>query len=85
MISIIIPSFNNVNYLELCINSLIKNSYYKNEILVHVNEGSDGTIEYLKKNKIIHTHSQNNIGLCKACNLISKKSPVFTGLFDVRK
>ena len=74
MISIIIPSFNNLNYLKLCINSLIKNSYYQNEILVHVNEGSDGTIEYLIKNKIIHTHSQNNIGLCKACNLISKKS-----------
>ncbi len=74
MISIIIPSFNNLDYLELCINSLKKNSYYKNEILVHVNEGSDGTIEYLKKNQIIFTHTKNNIGLCKACNLISKKS-----------
>ena len=74
MISIIIPSFNNLDYLKLCINSLKKNSYYKNEILVHVNEGSDGTIEYLKKNKITYTYSKNNIGLCKACNLISKKS-----------
>ncbi len=74
MISIIIPSFNNLDYLKLCINSLIKNSYYKNEILVHVNEGSDGTIEYLKENQITFTHSKNNIGLCKACNLISKKS-----------
>ena len=74
MISIIIPSFNNLDYLKLCIKSLKKNSYYKNEILVHVNEGSDGTIEYLKENQIRFTHSKHNIGLCKACNLISKKS-----------
>ncbi len=74
MISIIIPSFNNLNYLKLCINSLKKNSFYENEILVHVNEGSDGTIEYLKEKKIIFTHSKINVGLCKACNQISKKS-----------
>ncbi len=74
MISIIIPSFNNLDYLKLCIKSLKKNSYYNNEILVHVNEGSDGSIEYLKENQITFTHSKHNIGLCKACNLISKKS-----------
>ena len=74
MISIIIPSFNNLNYLKLCINSLKKNSFYKNEILVHVNEGSDGTIKFLKENKIKFTHSKNNIGLCKACNVISRES-----------
>ena len=73
MISIIIPSFNNLDYLKLCINSLNKNSYYKNEILVHVNEGSDGTINYLEEEKIVYTHSIKNIGLCAACNLISKK------------
>jgi GT2 family glycosyltransferase len=74
MISIIIPSFNNLDYLKLCIKSLKKNSYYKNEILVHANEGTDGTIEYLQENQITFTHSKYNIGLCKACNLISKKS-----------
>ena len=74
MISIIIPSFNNLDYLKLCINSLKKNSFYKNEILVHVNEGIDGTVQYLKENKIKFTHSKINIGLCRACNLISKES-----------
>ena len=74
MISIIIPSFNNLDYLKLCIDSLKKNSYYKNEILVHVNEGKDGTKDYLDKNNIIYTYSKDNIGLCSACNLISKKS-----------
>ena len=74
MISIIIPSFNNLDYLKLCIDSLHKNSYYKNEILVHINEGTDGTINFLKEEKITYTFSKNNIGLCSACNLISKKS-----------
>ena len=45
MISIIIPTFNNIKYLKLCIDSLKKNSHFKNQILVHVNEGSDGTIK----------------------------------------
>mgnify|MGYP001218091452 CR=1 FL=1 len=74
MISIIIPSFNNLDYLRLCVESLEKNSYYKNEILVHANEANDGTLEYLKSKNIKYTHSKTNIGLCLACNLIAKKS-----------
>ena len=74
MISIIIPSFNNKDYLTLCIESLEKNSHYKNEILVHVNEGVDGTINLLKEKNIFFTHSKNNIGLCSACNIVSKNS-----------
>ncbi len=74
MISIIIPSFNNLGYLKLCIESIEKNSFYQNEILIHVNEGSDRTIEYLKSKDIKFTHSVNNIGLCKGCNLISRKA-----------
>ena len=49
MFSIIIPSFNNLRYLQLCINSIKKNSSYEHEIIVHVNEGSDGTLDYLSK------------------------------------
>ena len=74
MISIIIPSYNNLLYLKKCIESINKNSFYKNEILVHINQGKDGTIEYIKNSKITFTHSSTNIGLCLACNEISKKS-----------
>ena len=56
MISITIPTYNNVNYLKLCINSIEKNSHFNNEILIHINDGSDGTLEFIKKKKIkIHT------------------------------
>ena len=51
MFSIIIPSLNNLEYLKLCIHSLEKNSKYKHEIIVHINEGKDGTINYLKEKK----------------------------------
>ena len=52
MFSIIIPTLNNLEYLKICINSLKKNSKLQNEIIPHVNIGSDGTIDYLSKNNI---------------------------------
>ena len=74
MISIIIPSFNNLKYLALCIDSLKKNSHFKNEILLHINEGTDGTIEFAMKEKIKFTRSPINDGLCAGCNKVSKLS-----------
>ena len=51
MISIIIPTFNNLKYLDLCINSLKKNSYFDNEILLHINEGTDGSLKFAQEKK----------------------------------
>ena len=74
MISIIIPTFNNIKYLELCINSLKKNSHFNNQILLHINEGTDGTVELVKKNNLQYTLSPVNDGLCIGCNKVSKLS-----------
>ena len=74
MFSILIPTFNNLEYLKICINSLKKNSNFSHQIIVHVNEGTDGTGEYLKKNNIEYTYSVNNIGMPKALNIASKKA-----------
>ena len=74
MFSIIIPSFNNCKYLELCIKSIIKNSKYNHQIIVHVNEGSDGTIDLLKKEKIDYTYTAYNAGICEGMNMATKKS-----------
>lgn len=49
MFSIIIPTFNNLEYLKICINSIKKNSKFDHQIIVHVQEGSDGSIVFLKK------------------------------------
>ena len=72
MFSIIIPSFNNLEYLRICIESLKKNSFYKNEILVHLNIGADGSKEFLKSNKIQFTHTDYNSGICLGVNMASK-------------
>ena len=48
MFSIIIPTFNNLDYLKVCIKSLRKNSKFNHQILPHVNVGDDGTEDYLK-------------------------------------
>lgn len=74
MFSILIPTFNNIEYLKICINSLKKNSLYNHEIILHINDGSDGTLEYVTKNNFKFTYSKNNIGMPKALNKSSKLS-----------
>ena len=74
MFSIIIPTFNNINYLKHCIESINKNSAYKHEIIPHVNEGTDGTIEYLKSNNIQYTYTDYNSGICTGMNMAAKKA-----------
>ena len=73
MFSIIIPTFNNINYLKICLKSLKKNSRFNHQIIIHVNEGTDGTLDFIKKNKLIFTYSYENIGLCSAVNCAAKK------------
>ena len=72
MISIIIPTYNNLEYLKLCIKSLKINSHYNHEIIFHINDGSDGTVEFVKSCGYKFTHSQNNIGLCSSINKAAK-------------
>ena len=74
MFSILIPTFNNLEYLKLCIKSLKKNSYFKNQIICHVNIGEDGTIDYLKENHIEYSYTSYNSGICKGINMASKLS-----------
>jgi len=72
MISIVIPTYNNINYLKLCLRSLKKNSSYKHEIIIHINDGSDGTLNFVKTNNLKHTISEKNIGLCSSINKAAK-------------
>ena len=50
--SIIIPTYNNLGYLKVCLESLKKNSEFNHDIIVHINEGSDGTKTYIEQNKV---------------------------------
>lgn len=67
--SIIIPTWNSLSYLKLCIASIRKNSAFKHQIIVHVNEGTDGTLEWLNEEADIDfSYSAENIGVCYALN-----------------
>ena len=74
MFSIIIPTFNNINYLKLCISSIQKNSYFSHQIIPHVNIGNDGTLEYLKKINLDYTFTDYNSGICEGMNKAAKKA-----------
>jgi glycosyltransferase involved in cell wall biosynthesis len=52
MITYCIPSKNNLRYLKTCISSIQKNSFYKNDIIVFVDQDNDGTLEWLKEQNI---------------------------------
>ena len=70
--SIIVPTWNNLNYLKLCIESIKKNSEFDHELLFHINEGSDGSLEYIKEKKYKYSYSKNNQGVCVAFNEAGK-------------
>ena len=72
--SIIVPTLNNLDYLKILISSIKKNSINEHEIIVHVNENSDNTTDFLKRNKILYTYSKKNIGLCRSVNKAAKEA-----------
>lgn len=74
MFSILIPSWNNLKYLQLCIESIKKNSVFQHQIIVHLNDGSDGSLEWIMKNGIEYTHTPTNSGVCVALNMAATKA-----------
>lgn len=68
MFSIVIPSWNNLSYLKLCVESLQRHSSVEHEIIVHLNDGSDGSLAWVKSQGLKYTHSDKNVGVCLAVN-----------------
>lgn len=70
LFSIIIPSWNNLEYLQNCIHSIRRHSHYDHDIIIHVNEGKDGTMDWIREQKdLSYNFSSGNIGICYALNL----------------
>jgi GT2 family glycosyltransferase len=68
LFSIVIPSWNNLSLLKLCVKSIKANSAFAHQIIIHVNDGSDGTLEWVRSQEITHTHSALNTGICLTVN-----------------
>lgn len=73
MFSILIPTWNNLEFVKLCVEGIRKNSTYSHQIILHINDGSDGTLLWTKGSNIDYTHTQENVGVCKAVNMASQK------------
>lgn len=71
MFSILIPTWNNLDYLRLCVESIRRHTTLAHEILVHVNDGSDGTLRWVREQGLRHTHSPGNVGICLAINRLA--------------
>jgi GT2 family glycosyltransferase len=72
MFSILIPTFNNLEYLKFCIRSIKNNSKYTNQIIPHVNIGNDGTLDFLKQKNIEYSYTEYNSGICEGINKAAK-------------
>ncbi len=73
--SILIPSWNNLPFLRMCIESILKNSRFKHQIIVHLNDGRDGSLDWVKENEFSYSLSADNVGVCYAFNAAASLAP----------
>lgn len=71
--SILIPTWNSLAYLQLCLKSIENNSAFKHQILIYVNEGADGTADWLKTQDYEYIYNKENVGVCWALNALRSK------------
>ena len=72
MFSVLIPTFNNLEYLKFCIRSIKKNSKFTNQVIPHVNIGNDGTLDFLNHENIDYSYTEYNSGICEGINKAAK-------------
>ena len=70
--SLLIPTWNNLKYLQLCLKSITRNSAFPHQIIIHVNEGTDGTLAWVQEKGFSYTYSRSNIGVCWAMNAMRR-------------
>ena len=66
--TLLIPSWNNLDYLKLCIRSIREHSAFEHQIVLHLNGGADGSREWAKQEGLTFTFSSENVGICWAMN-----------------
>jgi|GEM_PF-2348977 len=75
MVSVIIVTFNNLDYTKLCIEGIYEKTAYPNlEVIVVDNASTDGTREYFSKLQTTHSDikiifNEENLGFAKANNM----------------
>ena len=50
-ITVVVPTFNSMKYVDQCLDSVLAQTYDDMEVIVYDNESTDGTYEHLKSRK----------------------------------
>lgn len=66
--SILIPTWNNLAFAQNCIRSIQQHSTLRVQIILIINEGIDGTYEWVKTTGIDYLYAVQNAGICYALN-----------------
>lgn len=74
MFSILIPTWNNLDCLKLCVESIQKYSSQPHEIIIHVNDGSDGSLAWVKAKNLRYSHTEKNVGICLSVNHLAARA-----------
>jgi len=76
LVSIIIINMNGKSYLEICLPSLIEETYTNKEVIIVDNGSVDGSVEFIKENypKIVVIENKYNTGFAEANNQGYKKA-----------
>jgi len=70
--SIIIPTWKNIDYLDLACRSIEKNSAADHEVIVFFNEFDAACERWLGDRDVLHASSPENVGVCAAVNRASE-------------
>ncbi len=71
--TILIPTWDNLPYLKLCLESINDHSSMNHQVIVIINEGMDGTKEWIQAKKNIESiYFKENVGICHALNSAAK-------------
>ena len=66
--TILIPTWNNLAFVRLCVQSIRRHSAFRHQIVLHVNEGADGTADWARGERLDFTYTPVNAGICHAVN-----------------
>jgi len=70
--SIIIPTWKNLEYLDLCYRGILRNSAVSHEVIVFFNEYDDECRRWTAGKDILFDKSPDNLGVCGAVNRAAK-------------
>lgn len=73
-VTIVIPNYNGLKFMEPCLNSLKAQTYQASELLVVDNGSTDGSVEWLKEHEVPTIFLPENTGFSGAVNVGIKEA-----------